>query len=56
MKKYIGLIVMAVGLLWLFLDYRFGLSHFNILLIIPFCLVVGGLLLYVFFKKRESIY
>jgi len=33
-----------------------GLVHFNIMLIIPFLFILAGLFLYVFFKKRESIY
>jgi len=56
MKKYIGLFIMLLGLIWLLVDYKMGLVHFNVLLIIPFLFILAGLFLYVFFKKRESIY
>ncbi len=57
-KRWVGIILMIIGVLWLCSDYVWQLSRFNLnaLLVIPLLLLLIGLFLYVYAVKKESRY
>ncbi len=58
MKRWIGLILMAIGVLGLCLDFSLSLSRLNInaLFIVPLLLLFAGLVVHVFILKKDSKY
>ncbi len=58
MNRWIGIILMVVGTIWLCVDCIWNLSKYNInaLLVVPFVLLLSGVVIYVFALKKESRY
>lgn len=55
--KYVGLILVIVGIVALVAVWLTGLSRYgNYLLLIPFALVIGGMIVHVAFQKVSSRY
>lgn len=55
-KKHTGLLLMFLSILTFAVLYATHLTVVNRLLVIPLILLLGGLLLYIWGKKRESPY
>ncbi len=47
---------MAVGVILLVVLHLVNITFINLLLILPLCFILGGLILYVWGAKRESRY
>ena len=56
MKKYIGLSLIIVGCIWLATEVYFHFTYPNILLILPYMMILSGSFLHVFMQKRTSKY
>jgi len=56
MKRYVGLILVILGVLWLLADFAFSLTGLNVLLAVPLLLLLSGVCLHVFVQKRDSKY
>lgn len=56
LPAYLGLGIMAIGVMLLVVLHFMHITFINILLILPLCLILGGLVLYVWGAKRESRY
>lgn len=56
LPSYLGLGIMAVGVILLVVLHLVNITFINLLLILPLCFILGGLILYVWGAKRESRY
>ncbi|MBP5337925.1 MAG: hypothetical protein J6Z14_01270 [Prevotella sp.] len=55
-RKYIGISLMLVGVLLLVVQHLLHFTMVNELLTIPLCLIVIGIVVYVWGLKRDSRY
>ncbi len=56
MKHYIGPVLIILSVAWLAVDYFWGLTRLNIFLVLPFLLMLFGVVLHVFILKHDSRY
>ena len=56
MKRYIGVFLIALGIVLLVVAGLTGLSHFNLFLLLPYSIIIIGLCLHVWQQKRQSKY
>jgi len=56
LKKHLGMGLMIVGITILVALHLLHLTFVNMLLLIPLCLILVGLLLHVRSMKKESLY
>lgn len=56
LKSYVGLVLIAIGVLFLAGLHLFHFTFVNTLLLIPLCLIVAGIVIHVWILKRQSRY
>lgn len=56
LKKYIGLMLILAGAMLLIVLHLLHLTFINLLLLIPFFMMLLGALLHVWMMKRDSSY
>jgi hypothetical protein len=54
-KRFLGLPLVYAGVVELFLCYVFNLTRFNVLLLLGWLMVTGGIVGYVILLKKDSI-
>ena len=54
-KRFLGLPLVYAGVVELFLCYVFNLTRFNLLLLLGWLMVTGGIVGYVVLLKKDSI-
>ena len=54
-KRFLGLPLVYAGVVELFLCYVFNLTRFNLLLLLGWLMVTGGIVGYVILLKKDSI-
>jgi len=56
MKRYVGLVLMAIGVILMLVLHKTGIAFLNKILIIPFLVLLAGFGIHVWMLKRESKY